>query len=408
MQIWPLGPRRDTFNRRLDGDSAMCPRVVTRGECRTNIGQWDWRAWPILVLTIAITVSGCASISSGVLRDSREQFNETAQITNAEQLLHNIVRLRYASSPYFLEISTVSTSATMAGSLGLAGNTASGGAGLSPNILISPGLSYSQTPSFVFQPLTGEKLGRQLLRPVDMRTLALLHTAGWDLREILLVLVDSINGIYNAPAATQFAPETVPENTEFRHVVSLLNRLQGQGLIQLGLDSGIAPQDARGDIALSLQIDRAAASSPEGQELIHKLALDPANLTYRLAAAASGGGGKNIAVKPRSILAAMRYLSKGIDVPDVDVRGGLVPVLRNAAGSEFVWATLMSGIMHIWSSETWPASAYVRVFHNGHWFYIDNADLVSKQSFALIETAFSLQAGEVPPISTILTLPISR
>jgi len=360
------------------------------------------------VLAIAVTLSGCASISGGVLRDSREQFNETAQITNAEQLLYNIVRLRYASSPYFLEISTVSTSATMAGSLSVAGNTASAAAGLSPNTVISPGLSYSQTPSFVFQPLTGEKLGRQLLRPVDMRTLALLRTAGWNLREILLVLVDSINGISNAPAATQFAPETVPENTEFRHVVSLLDRLEGQGLIHLGLDSGVAPQDARGDIALSLQIDRAAASSPEGQELIHKLALDPANLTYHLAAAASGGGGKNIAVKPRSILAAMRYLSKGIDVLDVDARGGLVPVLRDAAGSEFVWATLMSGIMHISSSETRPASAYVRVFHNGHWFYIDNADLVSKQSFALIETAFALQAGEVPPISTILTLPISR
>jgi hypothetical protein len=360
------------------------------------------------VLAIAVTLSGCASISGGVLRDSRDQFNETAQITNAEQLLHNIVRLRYANSPYFLELSTVSTSVTIAGGLGLSGNTASAAIGLSPNIVISPSLSYSQTPSFVFQPLTGEKLGRQLLRPVDMRTLALLRTAGWNLREILLVLVDSINGISNAPAATQFAPETVPENTEFRHVVSLLDRLEGQGLIQLGLDSGVAPQDARGDIALSLQIDRAAASTPEGQELIHKLALDPANLTYHLAAAASGGGGKNIAVKPRSILAAMRYLSKGIDVLDVDVRGGLVPVLRDAAGSEFVWATLMSGIMHISSSETRPASAYLRVFHNGHWFYVDNADLVSKQSFALIETAFALQAGEVPPITTILTLPISR
>jgi hypothetical protein len=69
------------------------------------------------------------------------------------------------------------------------------------------------------------------------------------------------------------------------------------------------------------------------------------------------GGGKNIAVKTRSILAAMRYLSKGIDVPDVDVRGGLVPVLRDAAGAELVWATLMSDSMHILSSETWPASA---------------------------------------------------
>ena len=135
----------------------MRPRVLTRGKCRTNIVQWDWRGWPIFVLAIAVTVSGCATITGGVLRDSREQFNATAQTTNAEQLLHNIVRLRYANSPYFLELTTVSTSATIAGGLGLSGNTASAAVGLSPNIVISPGLSYSQSPSFVFQPLTGEK-----------------------------------------------------------------------------------------------------------------------------------------------------------------------------------------------------------------------------------------------------------
>ena len=95
----------------------------------------------------------------------------------------------------------------------------------------------------MFQPLTGEKFGRQLLRPVELRTIALLRTAGWDLRDILLVLADSINGVANAPAATQFAPLAVPENAEFRNV----------------------------------------------QELTRRLALDPKNLTYRLAAAATGG-----------------------------------------------------------------------------------------------------------------------
>jgi hypothetical protein len=374
----------------------------------TGVGRWARRLWSPFALAMAITVSGCTAISGGVLRDSREQFNETAQITNAEQILRNIVRLRYASSPYFLEISTVSTSATMSGTLGVSANTSPSIQGLGPNVSINPAVSYSQTPSFVFQPLTGDKLARQLLRPVEMRTLALLRTAGWGLRDILLVLVDSINGISNAPTATQFAPEVVPENLQFRHVVGLLDRLEELGLIHLGLEAGTAPQDARSDIVLSLQIDRAAARREDVQELIRMLSLDPADLTYRLAAAVSGGGGKNIAVKPRSVLAAMRYLSKGVDVPDVDVRGGLVPVLRESGGSAFDWAKLLNGIMRISSSESWPANAYVRVFHQGHWFYIDNADLSSKHDFALIETAFALQAGDVPPITTILTLPISR
>ncbi len=361
----------------------------------------------VLVLATALA-SGCATISGNVLRDNREKFNEIAQITNGEQLLQNIVRLRYANSPYFLEISSVSTSATMGAALAVSGNTAPALPGLSPNIAISPSVSYSQTPSFVFQPLTSEKFARELLRPVDLRTLALLRTAGWDLREILLVMVDSINGIPNAPAATQFTSEVIPENTEFRRVVDLLDRLEGSGLIQLGLDSGPPPPDPRADVVLSLQIDRAAAASPDGQELIRRLALDPAALTYRLAAAAAGGGGKNIAVKPRSVLASMRYLSKGIDMPDADLAAGYLPILHKPDGTVFDWGALLSGIFRIRTADTVPPTAYVRIQHQGRWFFIDNADLKSKQTFALMETALTLQAGDVPPISTILTLPIAR
>jgi hypothetical protein len=210
------------------------------------------------ILLLASALAGCSTIAGNVLHDSRDRFNETAQLTNAEQLLRNLVRLRYAESPYFLEISSVSTSATMAGSLGIFGNTSPSLPGFDPNILINPTVSYSQTPSFVFQPLTGEKFGRQLLRPVELRTIALLRTAGWDLRDILLVLVDSINGVANAPAATQFAPLTVPENAEFRRVVEIIDRLEDSGFIQIGLEANATAPDPRGDIVLSVQIEKSA------------------------------------------------------------------------------------------------------------------------------------------------------
>ncbi len=369
---------------------------------------WLSRLPTLLLALVAVLAGGCASISGNVLRDNREKFNEVIQITNAEQLLQNIVRLRYANSPYFLEISSVSTSATMGGTVGIFGNTAAPATGLSPNIVISPGITFSQTPSFVFQPLTGEKFARQLLRPVDLRTLALLRTAGWDLQEILLVMVDSINGVPNAPTATQFAPDAIPDNAEFRRIVDLLDRLEETGLIELGLDSATAPQDSRSDVVLSLQIDRAAAATPDGKELVRRLSLDPTIFTYRLAAAAGGGGGKNIAIKPRSVLAAMRYLSKGIEIPDADVAAGFVPVLRKPDGSAFDWMTLLSDVFRIRATQNTPPTAYIRIQHQGHWFFIDNADLASKQTFALIETTLALQAGDVPAISTVLTLPIAR
>ncbi|HVF63159.1 MAG TPA: hypothetical protein VNE58_04100 [Casimicrobiaceae bacterium] len=365
--------------------------------------RFAWLASPIVALAFA----GCSTIAGNVLKESRDGFNQAAQITNAEQLLRNLVRLRYAQSPYFLEISSVSTSATMAGGLGSGVNTVSTVPGFDFNLTLSPSLSYSQTPSFVFQPLTGEKLGRQLLRPVDLRTLALLRTAGWDLRDILIVLVDSINGIPNAPAATQFAPPSVPDNADFRRVVDLIDQLEDAGLVQLGIEPGVPSPDPRGDIVLSLQIDKQAAGRAEVAELTRRLGLDPKNLTYRLAAAATGGGGQTIVVKPRSVLAAMRYLSKGIEIPQADRAAGNVPQV-SVDGEVVDWTKLMSGIFTVRSSEVPPANAYVSIRHERHWFFIDPADLAAKQSFALLETVFALQGGDVPPITTVLTLPIAR
>jgi hypothetical protein len=366
------------------------------------------RLRPLASAVLCASLAGCSTIASNVLHDSRDRFNQTAQVTNAEQLLRNLVRLRYAESPYFLEISSVSTSATMAGGLGVSGNTTPAVPGLDVNVVISPSLSFSQSPSFVFQPLTGEKFGRQLLRPVELRTLALLLTAGWDLRDILLVLVDSINGVPNAPAATQFAPLGVPDNAEFRRVVELLDQLEDSGLIQLGLEAGVAAPDPRSDLVLSLQIEKSAAGRPEVQELTRRLALDPKNLTYRLAAAATGGGGQTIVVKPRSVMAAMRYLSKGIHVPEADRVAGRVPLARTASGTPVDWQQMLEGVFAVHTTGSVPTSAYVAVHHDGHWFYIDRTDLPTKQVFALLETAFALQGGDVPPISTVLTLPIAR
>jgi hypothetical protein len=200
----------------------------------------------------------------------------------------------------------------------------------------------------------------------------------------------------------------MPDNADFRRVVDIVDALEDRGLIQLGLESNSGAPDPRGDIVLSLQIDKSVANREDVQELIRRLALDPQDLTYRLAAAATGGGGKTIALRPLSVLAAMRYLSKGIDLPEADVLAGRVPVTSDAAGEPIVWPRILSGVFNVRSSDLPPPSAYVSVRHDESWFYIERNDLSSKHVFALLETAFALQGGDVPPISTVLTLPIAR
>ena len=360
---------------------------------------------PALAILAAITLGGCAAFSGAVLKETRGTLNETAAQTNAEQMLRNIVRLRYGDTPYFLEVSSVSTSATVSANVGA---SAAVPLGLDPTFAASTGVGLSQTPSFVFQPLAGEKFAKQLLRPLDLRTLALLRAAGFGLREILLVFADAINGVANAPAATLYAPREIPDGSSFRRVADLVERLEAKGWLQLGVDAGGAPPAPGSDLVLSVSIDRAAAGTAEFEEFARLLGLDAQALTYRVAAAAAGGGGRNIALRPRSILAAMRFLSKGVAVPESDVSGGQVPVLTGATGAVFDWNRMMHGVIRIGSRDDAPGNAHVRVRAHQHWFYIDGRDVASKQTFALLETAYALQAGDVPPVTTILTLPIAR
>jgi hypothetical protein len=354
---------------------------------------------------LAAALAGCAAFSESVLKETRGTLNETAAQTNAEQMLRNIVRLRYGDTPYFLEVSSVSTSATVSANVGA---SAAFPIGLDPTLAASTGVGLSQTPSFVFQPLAGEKFAKQMLRPLDLRTLALLRAAGFGLREILLVFADAINGVPNAPAATLYAPGVMPEWASFRRVADLVERLESRGWLQLGMDSAAGAPAPGADLVLSMSIDAAAAESAEFLEFARLLGLDSKALTYRVAAAAGGGGGRNVAIRPRSILAAMRFLSKGVAVPAPDVAAGRVPVLAGDAGAPFDWNLMLGGVIRIASRDSTPVDAYVRVRAHEHWFYIDARDVASKQTFALLETAYALQAGDVPPVTTILTLPIAR
>ena len=55
-----------------------------------------------------------------------------------------------------------------------------------------------------------------------------------------------------------------------------------------------------------------------------------------------------------------------------------------------------------------PMDTQLRVNYRGHWFYIDDSDLESKSTFALLAQIFALQAGKAEGIVPVLTLPVGR
>ncbi len=60
-----------------------------------------------LLLSAVALLSGCTSFGSWIMTGERVNYNAALQITNDEQLLLNLVRLRYLDSTAFVEVGSI-------------------------------------------------------------------------------------------------------------------------------------------------------------------------------------------------------------------------------------------------------------------------------------------------------------
>ena len=76
--------------------------------------------WPTIIFLIflGVAITGCEILGPRALRAGRTDYNEAIRATEIEELLLNIVRLRFSDEPYFLQIASISSTAELAASLG--------------------------------------------------------------------------------------------------------------------------------------------------------------------------------------------------------------------------------------------------------------------------------------------------
>ncbi len=264
------------------------------------------------------------------------------------------------------------------------------------------GMSYEDNPTIAYSPLHGEEFVTRLLSPVSLDTLLLLFHSGWSVERILRVGVQRLNDVKNAPTASGPTPTTAPEFETFLEVARALRGLQTRDALVFGYEQ-------EGDAAtLVLRIEPAALDSPEAGLVRDALGLDDGTGRYEVTPQRLKGGGDQIAVQTRSLMGILFYLSQGVEVPEADVRRGAVTVTRTADGGVFDWGALTGDLMDVRTAPARPPGAAIAVQYRGHWFYVGDADLESKSTFALLTQLFSLQAGKIERAQPMFTLPLSR
>lgn len=130
-------------------------------------------------------------------------------MTADQQMLLNLVRLRYHESPVFLEINSISAQYAWEAT-GEAGAELSQQSALNLFTLGVAGKVAVQ-PTVTYSPLQGEDFAQRILSPVSLEHLMLLYRSGWSLKRLLAICVQRLHQVSNAARAAGPTPGRAPK-----------------------------------------------------------------------------------------------------------------------------------------------------------------------------------------------------
>jgi len=355
-----------------------------------------------------IALGGCTSMGSrNVPRDHFNYNAAIAQSTN-DQMLLNIVRLRYLEIPGFLAVNSVITNYSYDGSAGIAKTWADGNSNVVPDVLQgNANLGYAERPTITYAPLAGQDFARRMLKPIPVEVIFSLSQAGWPVDILLAIALQRINNIENMGFGQVPAPGDLDRDQQYAEEERKLGRYQRvlQLVLLLGQAGAIEVQSKEDDDAVSPYLHFASNQPPEIQRLIdelkRELELSTERDSFRITGRMTGRQADEITIQSRSLLAIMSYLSRGVAIPENDKRNHRVVVLPQDTEQKIQERLPL----RIYSRKDRPDDPYVAVRYRDHWFYIDHTDIKSKRTFATMQVLFQLQAPTGGTAAPLLTLP---
>jgi hypothetical protein len=367
----------------------------TRDNAMLKVMIKTFKITPTLALLMTgVLLTGCTSVGPKLVSGSRTDYNVVLRQADDQQMLLNLVRLRYRDQAMFLEVSALNTQFSFSGEVdaGTEFGQIDNFYGIGGKVVLQ------ETPTVSYTPLRGADFVQRVLTPVSLETLVLLDTSGWNSERVLRLLVDNINEVENARGANGPTPVQAPVYQDFRRMAFLLRQLEWDGLVV----------GARYENQTVLDFEPAARQRAQYLEFVSILGLNPDQRVFPLKVAAGRGSENNVNVRLRSFAGVMYFLSQSVQVPEADIAAGRVTVTRDVDGNPFDWQQVTEGLMTIKSSPTPPENAAVAVHYRNSWFYIDDSDLDSKSTFSLLGQVYQLQAGNAKSVVPMLTLPAGK
>lgn len=406
----------------------------------------------VLVVAAAALAAGCA-LGPRSVEQNRLRYNEAVKTTTEEQLLLNIVRLRYIDTPSSLSLTGIAEQQEIVAGLqampfftsAAAGNAFGGYRGV---VLPQAQFTGANRPTLSYTPLDDQEFTRRLFTPISLDGAAYLAKTTWPISTVFRLYLENLNWVSNAETASGPTPKDPPEFAAFLEGVLALQRLQDRKLVALAAEerdervtdavppgpgtAGAAVEAAKAGLEYRkhdggwavvrkkpqpvLRVADLPADDPDFATFCRMFRLDPAKRAFDLTtdkldpflAGAPEAGVAVLDLETRSLLQVLFFVAHGVEVPPADTAAGRAPVAAGPDGVPFDWTQVTGGLFRVcWAEgKRPPACAHTAIRYRGYWFYIDERDRDTMATFALLVELSRLELGAKAGTAPILTLPL--
>lgn len=400
----------------------------------------------LAIWCLVLTASGCTVVGPSALRQSRLRYNETIKTTSEEEMLLNIVRLRYTDTPSSLAVSNIAAQFELAASLGANPFFAAGADRPFTSVLPQASIGGADRPTFSLTPLDDSEFARRLFTPLSLEGVIYLAKTTWPIQTVFRLYLENLNWVPNSQTASGPTPALAPPASEFLEGMQALQRLQQTGDIVFGSDDS---KQTIGGAVSAPTADNAIAAAQQGLEVnqqpdktwrlqrpgrqfvlhVNPAVLDSADMKtlrriFKLKRAShfdvtveqlepfaelGPEGFAQVDLETRSLLQALFFVAHGVEVPADHLERGLARRTRRPDGTPFDWEPVLRGLFKVKSApgDCGDEAAQVAVNYSGHCFFIEATDAETKSTFALL---MELARLEVPAGQSsrapILTIPL--
>jgi hypothetical protein len=344
----------------------------------------------VLLLAGALGAASCKSIGPASIPVDRSDYAVAIGVSWEQQVLLNLVRVRYAEAPSFVEVTGIVGGHEFSRNV-----SASAGVNNSPfgdAATIGGAATLVDRPTITFAPLSGEAFVTKVLAPVPLSALFALVETGYSAEPLLNTFLRSLNGVGNhVPRAAM----TLPADAEFPKLTANLQRLQDAGAIDFRIRKGDDQKIATFLIIRKAKSPEVAAAVAEMRAI---MGIPGDQNEIRLVYGILPGEVGEVTASSLSMYQVLLSLSWDVEIPEADLRG--TKVLSPPEGRD----DLRRFVIRVKSGTSKPDDSFVAIRHRGNWFWVESGDLQSKLSLSAI--CLMLRALETGPgLSPVLTIP---